>query len=216
VLSDSIMDIQRWLDEIARAEPPLKRDPASGSEVVQLPEKARPSFKDKRARKRTKSDSSLLVPRPHSHTAPKEPELPSGQGSGESVYSKASHTSRRSSAQSALSSQLYARKPRRKTRPERYQPKQPKERGQHIHESRKDKSKRSRRKSKGEKAGKLDGCVAQTFHAKNVSGDRLTVRAAGHAVICDQADNWAAAEAEREAGHIQQRKDINSGPRPGS
>jgi hypothetical protein len=210
------MDIQRWLNETVQAEPPLKRSSASGPDFVQLPEKARPGLKDKRARKRTKSDSSLLVPRPHLHTAPKDPELPSGQGSGESVYSEASHTSRRSSARSELSSQPYARKPRRKTRPECYQPKQPKERGQHIHQSRRDKSTRSRRKSKGKKAEKLDSGIAQTFHAKNVSGDRLTVRAVGHAVICDQADYWVAAEAEREAGHIQQRKDINSGPRPGS
>jgi hypothetical protein len=207
------MDIQRWLNETVDTKRPLKSAPASSSDFFQLPEKARPVFRDKRVRKRTKSDSSLLVPRPHAHTAPKEPGFPSGQGFDESVYSDAS---RESLAQSESSSQPYARKPRRKTRPERYQPKQHKERGPHVHQSRTNKSKTSRHMSKGKKAEKLDSGVAQTFHAKNVSGDRLTVRAAKHAVICDQADNWAAAEAGKEPGHIQQGKDINSGPRPGS
>jgi hypothetical protein len=215
-LSESIMDIERWLNETAEVEPLPKPTHTSGSNFFQPPATGRPVFKDKRARKRTKSDSSLLVPHPHSYTAPKEPTLPNEEGSGESTHSEESHPSHNSSIESASLSQHYARKPRRKTRPERYEPKQPKERGQHIHQSRRNELKRSRRKSKGKKGEKLDSGVAQTFHAKNVSRDRLTVRAAGHAVICNHTDDWVVAEAEREARYIQQGQDINNCPGPWS
>jgi hypothetical protein len=207
------MDIQRWLNGTAEADPPLKSISTSGPDFSHRPEKVRPVFKQRRVRTGTKSDSSLLDPHPHSHTAPKKPKQPSGKRSDESAYSEASRPSRNSSAESE-SSQPYARKPRRKTRPERYQPKQPKERGRHVHQSRKDKSKRSKRKSKGNKDEKPDSGVAQTFHAKNVSRDRLTVRAAGYAVMCDQADDWPVAAAEREPGYIQQGQDVNSCPGP--
>jgi hypothetical protein len=205
------MDIQRWLNETIEAEPPPKTAHTPASDFFHRAEKVRPVSKQHRVQKGVKSDSSLLDPRPHSHTVSKQSKLPSGERSHNSAYSEVSRSSRNSSAGSE-SSQPYVRKPRRKTRPERYQPKQPKERGQHVHQSRRNKSTRSKRRSKGTKNEKTDSGVAQPFLAKNVSRDRLTVRAAGHAVICDHADDWSAAEAEREPGYIQQGQDVNSCP----
>jgi hypothetical protein len=205
------MDIQRWLNETIETEPPPKPAHTPASDFSHPAEKVRPVFKQQRARKGTKSDSSLLDPRPHSHTVPTESKLPSGENTRESAYSEASRSSRNGSVGSE-SSQPYARKPRHKTGPERYQPKQPKERGQHVHQSRKDKSKRLKRKSKGTKNEKRDSGIAQTFLAKNVPRDRLTVRAAGHATMCDHADDWSVAKAERQPGYIQQGQDVNSCP----
>lgn len=209
------MDIQRWLKETAEAGlPPIPfKDP--GSAFFHRPERSKPVFKETHTRKRTKSDSSLLVSQPHSHVAPPgNPELPIETASAASVYSEASRRSRTDSTESESSSQSYARRPRRKTRPERYEPKANKERGKHVHPSRKDESKKPRRKSKHKKGEKSDGGVAQSFHAKNVSRDRLTVRAAVHAVLCDSTNDWVVAEAERASGYLQQGQNFNgcSGP----
>jgi hypothetical protein len=200
------MDIQRWLNETIEAETPPKLAHTPASDFFHRAEKVWPVFKQHRAQKGAKSDSSLLDPHPHSHT-----KLLSGERSHDIAYSEASRSSRNSSAGSE-SSQPYARKPRRKTRPERYQPKQPKERGQHVHQSHRDKSTRSKRRLKGTKNEKTDSGVAHAFLAKNVSRDRLTVRAAGYAVMCDHADDWSVAEAERKPGYIQQGQDVNSCP----
>jgi hypothetical protein len=212
---ESIMDIQRWLKETAEAGPPPIPVKDPGSAFFPHNERARLVFEEKHAQKRSKSDSSLLVPQPHSHVAPaKEPKLSIGKATDASACSEASRSSRNGSTESESSSQRYARRPRRKTRPERYEPKPNKERGKHIHQSRKDESKKSRRKFKRKKGEKSDSGVAQSFHAKNVSRDRLTVRAAGHAVLCDSTDDWVVAEAERASGSLQQGQDFNgcSGP----
>ena len=185
------MDIHRWLEETAGAKVPPDLAQTPGSNIVQRAEKLKPVFKEKRAPKRSKSDSSLLDPQPHSRRAPPKESKPSTEESSDaSVYSKASRPSRNGSTESESSSHHYAQKPRHKTRLERYEPKQNKERGKHVHQSRKDESKKSRRKSKRKKGEKSGSGVAQNFHAKNVSRDRLTVRVAGHAVICIDTNDW--------------------------
>jgi hypothetical protein len=178
---ESAMDIRKWLDETEDA---VATDPAprSGANFFLPTDKVKPVFADKRAPKRTKSDSSLLDPRP-SH--PKRHRATSGGSAGVSASSEASHTDRDPSNLSEASSQRFARKPRRKTRPERYELslKRNKERGKLIHQSRRDKSKKTGRKSKRKKEEKKPGSgIGQDFQAKNVSKDRLTVRTAIYAV----------------------------------
>jgi hypothetical protein len=174
------MDIRKWLNETEDAEA-TNPAPRSGANLFLPVEKVKPVFADKRASKRTKSDSSLLDPRP-SH--PKRHKATSGESADASASSEASPTDRDPSNLSDASSQRFARKPRRKTRPERYEPslKRNKERGKHIHQSRRDKSKKTGRKSKRKKEEKPGSGIGQDFQAKNVSKDRLTVRTAMYAV----------------------------------
>lgn len=176
------MNIQSWLDAVVQPEsvPDLpqssglqedprygqgqsaghrrrkpKRSPASDSSLLELPaEPAKsPSKKHKRAKK-------VSVP-----------ESESGSGSGQSSAADGE------SADSSASSQRYTRKPRRKTRPERYEPSSTitKERGTHADTGRKGESKRTRRKSRRKKGKDPASGIVQSFHAKNVFGDRLTV-----------------------------------------
>ncbi|KAF2831294.1 hypothetical protein CC86DRAFT_463214 [Ophiobolus disseminans] len=173
------MDIQKWLDDTAEVHMHAPPNPAQtpGSGFFQRPEKPKPVFKEKHAPKRCKSDSSLLDPQPHPHKAPPKESKPPTEGSLDaSAYSEVSRPSRSDSAESVSSNHRYARKPRRKTRLERYEPKPVKERGKHIHHSRKDESNKTRRESKRRKGEKLGSGVAQSFRAKNVSGDRLTLK----------------------------------------
>jgi len=185
------MDIQKWLDDTAEAKAPPDSTETPGSNFFQRAEKPKPVFKEKHGRKRRQSDSSLLDPQPHAHKAPpKESKPPTECSPDASLYSDASRPSRSDSAESESSSHRYARKPRRKTRLERYEPKPVKERGKHVHRSRKDESKQTRRKSKRKKVEKSGSAVAQSFHAKNVSRDRLTVRTSGYAAVYVDADDW--------------------------
>jgi hypothetical protein len=204
------MDIQRWLNETVEAGPLPSQDQTVNSAFFHPKEKSRPVFKERHARKRAKSDSSLLVPQPHMQTAsPKKPNPLTEEEVDAAVHSEASRPSRNSSTESESFNHRYARRPRRKTRPERYEPQQNKERGKHTHQSRKGESKKPSRKSKRRGGEKSDSGIAQNFHAKNVSRDRLTVRVAGPAVICDNANDWVAAEAARAPGHLQQGQDLN-------
>jgi hypothetical protein len=186
------MDIHKWLEETAEAKAPLDPPRVPGQDFFHRLENPKQVFDRKGAQKQGKSDSSLLEPQPQSHQAPlARPKPLTEQPSGASAYSKTSHPSHCDSTDSESASQRYARKPRRKTRLERYEPSfKQKERGKHVHQSRKDESKKSRRKSKRKKGEKAGSAIAQTFHAKNVSGDRLTVRAASDAVCGVNADNW--------------------------
>jgi hypothetical protein len=106
-------------------------------------------------KRRRRSDSSMLDPRPPASS----PHASLDDSADEALQATCSDSS---------SSTRYARKPRRKTRPERYEP------GSHAHRHRKDESKKRRRKPRRKRGDKPPGAM-QTFQAKNVSGDRLTV-----------------------------------------
>ncbi|EUC48779.1 hypothetical protein COCMIDRAFT_86588 [Bipolaris oryzae ATCC 44560] len=114
--------------------------------------------KRKRLPKRAKSDSSLLEPLPLQDS-------PVQQRVRKQI---ASDVLDASSSTSSTSSR-YARKPRRKTRPERYEP----HKSEHAGPNKS--SKKARHKSRRRKVEK-PGQVVQNFKAKNVSGDRLTLR----------------------------------------
>ncbi|KAI4917660.1 uncharacterized protein J4E92_009054 [Alternaria infectoria] len=142
------MDIRKWLDETVQPEAP--REPNN------LHQTAEPAKRKRRRR----SDSSLLDPRPLASS----PHKPAEDSADEALQATCSDSSR---------SSRYARKPRRKTRPERYEPQYAP--GPHAHHDRKDKSKKSRRKPRRKKGEKAPG-VMQTFQATNISGDRLTLK----------------------------------------
>lgn len=185
------MDIQNWLDETVKADAPPGPANTSGPNFCHCPKKPELVFDQQCAPKRVKSDSSLLVPQPCSRKAlRKQSKLPNEDSSDVGAYSEAPRLSCNGSSGSESSSQRYARKPRHKTRLERYEPKQDTERGKHLHRRSKGESKKSRRKSKRKTGDKSGSGVAQSFNAKNVSRDRLTVRAAGHAVICVVTNDW--------------------------
>jgi hypothetical protein len=209
------MDIQKWLSEVVDTKAHHVPAQTSKSDFFNRPEKPKSVFDGPCAPRRSKSDSSLLVPQTHSHKAPSnQPKHSTENEVNVRVNSEVSHSSCSESTESESSSERYARKPRCKTRLERYEPKQHKEPAKHVHQSRKSESKRPRRKSKRRKREKSDSGVAQNFHAKNILGDRLTVRA-----VSMQWRVWllmigVAVEAERPFGHLQQGQGINGHPRP--
>ncbi|KAH7087047.1 hypothetical protein FB567DRAFT_444090 [Paraphoma chrysanthemicola] len=172
------MDICKWLNETEVADQSLNSPQPPGHDFFHRVEKPKPVFRQKGTPTRSRSDSSLLEPQPQSHRAPlARPKPLTEQPSDTDAYSKVSCPSRGGSAESESSSQRYARKPRRKTRLERYEPSSKKqERGKYVHHSRKGESKKSRRKSKRKKGEGPANGTADTFHAKNVSGDRLTLK----------------------------------------
>ena len=172
------MDIQEWLDKTA-----LPRQPSSLPDQFEpsAPLTAKETEKKRRERRRRRystSDSSLLDMCPtHKKAPPVEYEL----GAEGNVCSSASHSEGHSegiSGSSSISNQMYARQPRRKTRLGRYNPstRDGRERGKHAHWRRKGESKKRKRKSKPKKGVKPGGGIIQSFHAKNVPSDRLTVR----------------------------------------
>lgn len=185
------MDIKKWLNETADARTPPGPGQTSATSFFQHPEKSRPVFDQKRAAKRKKSDSSLLNLQTSAKGTPPKRSTASTVGRrAASEHSEASRPSQSDSAGSKSPRHQFARKPRHKTRLERYKPKHVKGRGDHAHQSRKDESKKPRRKSKCKKGDPSGSGIAVGFHAKNVSRDRLTVRAAGHADVGMPADDW--------------------------
>ena len=175
------MDIRKWLEETAHAKAPADGPSKSVSSFLQPAERAKPVFEHRPAPERSKSDSSLLDPQPPLRRAPPRKHKLSSWKSGEGSASGVSQPQDETTGSEA-SSHCYARQPRRKTRPDRYEPspERNKERGKHVHVSRKSESKKTRRKSKRKKED--PGGIGQTFQAKNVTRDRLTVRADVHAV----------------------------------
>lgn len=132
------------------------------------------THRERRTRRRSTSDSSLLDTRPRRKqisAIEKEDDVEN------SACSNALHSAGHFSG-SSTSSQPYARRPRRKTRPERYDPtaKDVNERGMHTRQRRKGESKKTKRKSKPSRAEKPGTGIVQSFQAKNVPRDRLTVR----------------------------------------
>lgn len=169
-------------------------------------EHPQPVSKRKSRRRRGKSDSPLLEPPPPPPSPPPQPKLaakkrkpPTEGGTDESTHSEGPPAARSESSRSNPSSQCYARKPRRKTHPERYEPppKRLKGWGNRVHPSRKggsnnrkgepNKSRHAPRRTRAEQSG---NGIGYDFHAKNVSGHRLTVRAAMYAVFSRRTDDW--------------------------
>ncbi|KAH7379337.1 hypothetical protein DE146DRAFT_774223 [Phaeosphaeria sp. MPI-PUGE-AT-0046c] len=171
------MDIHRWLDETVEIEAPQKPAETTTSDFFCPPGQPRRVLRAKRAQQHTKSDSSILAPQSRLHTTPpKPPGIPDEDDTNASACSEASRSSHNSPAERDLSSHCYARRPRHKTRPERYEPKRGKESKNHVHASRKGKSTKSASRSKSKKRKKTENAAGQTFHAKNVSRDRLTLK----------------------------------------
>ncbi|KAH6879061.1 hypothetical protein BKA58DRAFT_453277 [Alternaria rosae] len=142
------MDIRKWLDDTVQPEAPRESN--------NLHQAAEPAKRKRRHR----SDSSILDPRPPA-SSPHESVDDSADEALQATCSDSSSSSR------------YARKPRRKTRPERYEPQHAP--GPHAHRDRRGGSKKTRSKPRRKK-GEKPPVVMQTFQAKNVSGDRLTLK----------------------------------------
>jgi hypothetical protein len=180
------MDVRKWLDETVQPDHPQTLTKHSGVGPREDSKKPAPVASKRRRRKRSKSDSSLLDVSPQrqeTHAYQQKP--PTEHRAAESACSEASHDTCSVSSGTSTSSQQYARRPRRKTRPERYDPlaKPVYERVKHAHRNREDESKISRRKSKHKKRNKSGSGMVQSFQAKNVTGDRLTVSKTTHAVV---------------------------------
>jgi hypothetical protein len=166
------MDIRKWLNEtVLPKQPPSPPDQRSLPPLLEARETEQPHG-EKRRRKRSTSDSSLLDTRPQRKKTPPTEDAADVEGS---ACSEAFHPASQSSG-SSKSSQKYARRSRHKTRPERYEPAAKEERGTHTHRCRKGESKKTKRKAKSRKAEKPGTNIVQSFHAKNVPSDRLTVR----------------------------------------
>ena len=177
------MDINKWLESTI-----LPQQESSLPEKLGLPPflhpkenyKALLASTDKQPRKRrhTTSDSSFLETRQHYQTSPIEHEVEIDNKPNDKLPTNASSSSDRSSSVSDTSDHPYGRKPRHKTRPDIYEPKsdQVKERGMQKHRRGKGESKKTKGKSRRKKTEKLGIGLVQSFHAKNVPKDRLTVR----------------------------------------
>ena len=168
------MDIQKWLDETVLPEqPPSPPDHGSLPPLFQSREIGQ-THREKRRRERSMSDSSLLDIRPQRRRASPIEDVADVE---KNACSEASHPASQSS-RSSKSSKKYARRPRHKTRPDRYEAtaNEIKKRGTHTHRLRKGETKKTKRKSKSKNAEKLGTGIIQSFQAKNVPSDRLTVR----------------------------------------
>ncbi|KAF1839954.1 uncharacterized protein K460DRAFT_297270 [Cucurbitaria berberidis CBS 394.84] len=174
------MDIRQWLDETVQFHLDPKLPEQSGFDPSNYPGKPGPVSRGRHGRKPSKSDSSLLDPPALREKTPtkKKRRPPTENSTDQSAESDALHATHTVSPGSSISSQRYARRPRRKTRPERYEPssKAVEERGKHAYRGRNGESTRSRHKSKRKKGEKPCSGIVQSFHAKNVSGDRLTLK----------------------------------------
>ncbi|KAF2468098.1 uncharacterized protein BDR25DRAFT_344409 [Lindgomyces ingoldianus] len=169
------MDIRTWLADIE-----LPERPPTLSEQLGLPPFLHPkgeSPKEVRRRKRSTSDSSLLDTRPGRQIPPSIRHGADIDDSAEDSACSHATSALGDSAGNSKSSHPYARRPRRKTRLERYEPtsKDVKGRGKQVYQTRSGESRKTRRKSRRKKADQGVGLV-QSFHAKNVPRDRLTLK----------------------------------------
>ena len=167
-----------WLDETALPKQPPslpgQLEPSAPLTAKEIEKKRG----ERRRRRHSTSDSSFLDMCPTRKKTPPVEYEPDAEGS---VCSGASHSESHSegiSRSSSISNQMYARQLRRKTRLGRYNPptKDFRERGKHAHWHRKGESKKRKPKSKPKMSVKPGGGIIQSFRAKNVPSDRLTVR----------------------------------------
>jgi hypothetical protein len=140
------MDIHKWLSEtVLPRQPP---SPLGQGETCHAPRphELERAPREKHGRKQSSSDSSMLDARPQHKKAPPSGRVPpTEQEADETGHTDASHPTARS--ERSVSNEPYRRKPRRKTRPERY----------------------------GPVANKSGSGIVQSFQAKNVPQERLTV-----------------------------------------
>lgn len=186
------MDIQQWLDRTVLPEqPPSLPCQRSDGPSSCHGERGWPP-KEKRRRKPSTSDSSLLnAPRQRMRAPPITREAGVDESADDGASPDASRLT--SPSGSSTSSQHYARRPRRKTRPERYEPalKDAKGRGTHASRARNRESNRTKRKPRRKRVEAPASGVVLGFDAKNVSGDRLTVRSTTACpAYCCCTDDW--------------------------
>lgn len=192
------MDIRRWLAETVERAPatfPPRSSERLDARTALHCEQPKYGSSSKRPRKRPKSDSSLLDPEPLPVKTRANQRKPSGKSATDDcAYTGNSDPTRSEISLVSISSHRYERRPRRKTRPERYEPssKVIDKRPKHAHRDRnrepnrrRDEPRSSRKKGDNPGSG-----IGQTFRAKHVSGDRLTVRAAIYAVTWRHTDDW--------------------------
>ena len=177
------MDIRKWLDEtLLPDQPPSPPDhirtallPTAAPTLAPMESDIRNN--QRRRHRHSPSNSSLIEPfRPPKQRPIAEEDAPFHKSADESVRSGDSHPAHQCSGTS-VSSEPYARRPRRKTRPERYEPKdrRVKERGTQVYRHRRGESRKTKPRSKRNKSDIPGANVVQSFQAKNVSKDRLTV-----------------------------------------
>jgi hypothetical protein len=173
LLLEPVMDIRKWLGETVQPETISKYSP----------ELIRSKHVNSAARRRNRvhdtSDSSLLEPfHRRTSVSPNECNHLAGRDANNHIECEDLRSICGHSSSINDSPQRYARRSRHKTRLERYEP-------SHIiageeKDARRadpDESKKSRRKRKQKPVGKPGNKTTHEFHAKNVSTDRLTVRA---------------------------------------
>ncbi|KAF2650192.1 hypothetical protein K491DRAFT_721002 [Lophiostoma macrostomum CBS 122681] len=174
------MDIRKWIDETVLPEQIPSPNLAEQLGIARFLHPKQPERPSRGAakRKRSTSDSSLLDTRTTRKEVP-----PATRAALVDDYAEDSGCSNASSpadpsSESSASSQSYARRPRRKTRPERYEPalKDAKERGTRANRRVKNESKKNRRKSKRKKTDHPGVGLVQSFRAKNIPRDRLTLK----------------------------------------
>ncbi|PVI02457.1 hypothetical protein DM02DRAFT_626661 [Periconia macrospinosa] len=163
------MDIQRWLNDTVTPE-----------QHWALPDEAAPPCNHSKRteganqrRERTTSDSSFLDIASQTKPAPL---LETGNRVGKSISSDAMHPGGQTG--SDRSAHDYTRQPRRKTRIERYEAtsKDKKKRGVHARHDGHGESTKAKRKAKRRRVDKERSEMVQSFHANNVSTDRLTLK----------------------------------------
>lgn len=194
------MDVRRWLEETKTPGPPASLGLPAGQHAREgaprdAAKQSSPNRrKCKRPQRHTSSDSSLLWPdRANGHGQPVTQKSGNGDRARQHTASDkaASHYSSELSGSADRSEfERYARRPRRKTRPEIYEPKAGKKRSKRTHGSRKNRHAPLREKDR-RRTRPRQSDLAQTFHAKNVAKDRLTVRRPARPASCLRLTQWA-------------------------
>ncbi|KAF2756734.1 hypothetical protein EJ05DRAFT_502228 [Pseudovirgaria hyperparasitica] len=163
------MDIKRWLDDTWLVEEDNNSIEQAGASET----------KKRKQSPRHPSDSSIIQPAFCTFATPQET-----TNARDRVLQKAEASTRSSSCSSRLtrssktSSDRYDRKPRRKTRTDRYEYKESETKDCRDQNRKKEKHHRkAERKRKGRERREKRGVgIVQSFHAKNVKKERLTLK----------------------------------------
>ncbi|KAF2013383.1 hypothetical protein BU24DRAFT_493884 [Aaosphaeria arxii CBS 175.79] len=171
------MDIRKWLDEtVTPVQSPIPPNQFNLAPCLR-PKEDMDDPRASRKYRKSRSGSSLLERRPIPPRKTLKCETSAEHSTNSSDCSEAHDPTSRTSS-SRVSSQRYARKARRKTRTDRYDPtvNNGKTRETHIYRNQIDESKKRKRKPKRKRSDKSGVGLVQSFRAKNVSQDRLTLR----------------------------------------
>jgi hypothetical protein len=181
------MDIRKWLKETVQPELASKHSP----EPVGFRHVG--SATRRRRRMHATSDSSILDPlHRRTNASPTKCDHSTERNANEHIEDEDLQSTYSHSPSITNSPQQYARRPRHKTRLERYEPshKITGEQRKNAYGANLGESKKSRRKPKQKTVGKSGINPTHDFHAKNVSTDRLTVRAVTHEATWQCTDDW--------------------------